>query len=92
MVSAACARSNGKFTADDIHTDLVNEHKQLWLAWADGPQAVCITQIVQFPRRKVVEFIMVTGEARNGWKHFKGEIEDWARGEGCTLSRAIARK
>jgi hypothetical protein len=91
LMTPACERSNGKFTASEIKGLLIEGKMQLWLSWRDGPEAVCVTQIVKHLKRQAVEFLIVTGKNRGNWQHFKDQIEAWAKTRGCDLSRAFAR-
>ena len=91
LVGAACERSYGKFTADLLFNEISGDRMQLWLAWDGGPQAVCITRTLDVNGVKILDFVIVTGVARETWQHFKHQIEDWARSIGCTRSQAMMR-
>jgi hypothetical protein len=97
MIAAACARSGGKYRAVDILRALIAREMQLWAALDPGEQsansvaAICLTEIVNFPGKRVCRILAGTGERRERWVHFAEEIGDWARLQGCAAIEAVAR-
>ena len=53
--------------------------------------AIAITEIVDFPRRKICRLLACTGTGADRWLDKLAEIEDWARHRGCTAIEPIAR-
>jgi hypothetical protein len=90
MIIAAAERT-GRDTEKSVFESLCLGNSQLWLAWDDGPEALAITEMHQFPRRKVLRIVMMTGAHREKWLGFLAIIEDWARNQGCDVVEPIAR-
>jgi len=66
---------------------------QLWVAVADEVEAVFITQIVHRPRKTVAEVLIGTGTGYERWyEKFIAVFEAWARSNGATRVRLIARE
>ena len=90
MIIAATNRT-GRDTEKSVFESLCLGNSQLWMAWDDGPEAIALTEMHQFPRRKVLRITMMTGSRREKWIGFLKQIEDWAREQGCELMEPIAR-
>lgn len=90
LISRAAERS-GRNTEKSHFEALCLGNSQLWLAWDGGPEAIALTEMHQFPRRKVLRIIMMTGAHREKWLGFLAEIECWAYGQGCEIVEPIAR-
>ena len=94
LIERATATSRGKETAFDIRRALGSRDAQLWCfkANADAPiSAVAVTEIVNYPRRRVLRIRICTGEDRERWQAGLLALEDWARGQGCAGCEFIAR-
>lgn len=91
-IAGACEFSGGKYAAGDILKALLARNMQLWLV-VDGDRvaAIVLTEIASYPRFKVCKLLACTGEARETWTHLIGEIEAWARAQGCAVLESIAR-
>src|SRR5712691_13531573 len=74
MISAAADRT-GRNTEKSHFESLCLGNSQLWLAWDNGPVALALTEMHQFPRRKVLRITMMTGSHRENWLGFLGDIE-----------------
>lgn len=94
LISQVAARSSKTYTADDIKQSLLSREMQLWISWREGKdpvEALAITEIRNLPRRKIALIIAAVGKNRKNWKHFHTQLEAWAKEQGCTLMRVIAR-
>jgi len=54
--------------------------------------AVMVTQIIPYPKKKVLRVIAIAGEDMDRWFHFLPAIEEWAMELGCTSLEAWGRK
>ena len=92
IMVAACVRSRGKFTAGDIMKAIALQDMQLWLA-TDGPEicALAVTELVNYPQRRVCRVLIVTGEDRERWIGYSETISAWAKASGCRGIEALAR-
>lgn len=91
LISAACETSRGKFDAADIYQMLVNRDAQLWLVKESDVGGVIVTQIVNYPHRKVCWIRICTGHGREECFHHLKDIEAWAKEQGCGAMELIAR-
>lgn len=91
-IEAACARSRGKFDADDIRIGLLERDDQLWIWRSATAFAVGVTRINRYPKQRVCTIRIVTGRNRGEWERQAIEtIEAWARSQGCHAMELQAR-
>lgn len=85
--------TRGKLTTDDMRARIAGEECQLWVA-LEGKEllATLVTEIVVYPQRKVARIVGCVGEHRAKWIHLLGQIQDWARANGCAAMEIVARK
>lgn len=87
-IEAAC-KGSGNYTADDIKWALQRQEMQLW---AYGIEAVCVTQIIDYPQKKRLRILIGTGTGRGNWQTHAVTLEAWARSQGCHGGESIARE
>jgi hypothetical protein len=85
------ANSGGRWELSDIVRLIGSRDMQLWIS-LDGNkvEAVLLTEIVQYPRRKALRFSSCVGREWKNWTGHHRQIEEWARGEGCDLFEVYA--
>lgn len=91
LVERATASSHGRETAFDIRRSIRARDCQLWMAWNDGPEAICITQIEDHPRKKVCRIRIAVGENMAAWVEYMRDLTAWAKAVGCSGIIAEAR-
>lgn len=92
-IRIACARSSGRFRADDILKSLLARDMQLWLAGRGSDViAVAVTEIIVYPGLKACRVMMASGEDHPEWVGFIEDIGEWARQQGCGLIEAGVRR
>ena len=79
------------FTAQDVWTAIENRSAQLWLAWGEAPEAVCVTQLEPTPKGKHCHIWIMVGGGMEQWTHLMADLEAWAKRRGCNLMRHEAR-
>jgi hypothetical protein len=85
--------SEGELTSEDFYIPLAEGDMQLWLAFIESEiLASMVTQIVPYPRKKVLRIISIAGEDMNNWIDNLPLIEDWALSQGCTSLECWGRK
>jgi hypothetical protein len=71
----------------DVYDGLMNRNMKLWLAVSDEgtPHACCVTQMVTYPRMRLLHILVVAGREHGmqNWIHFVTEIEKFARTLDC---------
>lgn len=91
-IDAASVTSRGKFTGDDVLSDLQKGDAQLWIWHTDTARAVLITQIVNYDRNKCCSIRIATGHNYPEWASVAiKRIEEWAKAQGCDAMELIAR-
>lgn len=94
IIQRALDRSRGEYLAEDIHGFIKRREMQLWAAVCDGEiKAVCLTEIVSFPRLKVCRLVIAAGEGMRHWIKPGTEIlKAWAKAQGCEEIRGGGRE
>jgi hypothetical protein len=85
------ANSSRYFTPEDVWAAIENRSAQLWLAWGEIPEAVCVTQISNTSKGKHCSIWIMVGGNMACWVHLMTDLEAWAKREGCNLMRHEAR-
>lgn len=93
FISEPLAGNDGEFTAEDIYRSLLEKKMQLWVAYRDGIKAAMVTEVVNYPRKKVVRIVTLGGDDMAGW------IDDgfplihrWAKEQGASGMEIMGRK
>ena len=85
--------SEGELAPEDFYEAITNGDMQLWTAIKDNEiVASMVTQIVPYPRKRILRIISIAGEEMNGWIKYLPLIEDWALYMGCTSLECWGRK
>ena len=91
LIEKACARSSGRYTAQDVKEGCLSRDMQLWTAWRGTIVACAVTEILIYPKIKTCRVMIVTGIGRRQWQQFNNDIARWAKGMGCSMIEAGAR-
>jgi hypothetical protein len=68
---------------------------QLWVAYDKDQRevvAAAVTEVAEYPTRKVGRVILLAGRNLNQWIGFVGRFEQWARDEGCAALEFVGRR
>ena len=85
--------SEGELAPEDFYEAITNGDMQLWTAIKNNEiMASMVTQIVPYPRKRVLRIISIAGEEMDGWIKYLPLIEDWALSAGCTSLECWGRK
>jgi len=87
MLDRATCLASGRVDSEDVLRMCDEGTMQLWLAMRNERDviAVLVTELVEFPGRKVCNLLFCAGEDMHTWAHKLAEIEAWAAGEGCEI-------
>ena len=99
-IASIAERSHGRLTVDSIRQavmepDMDGGYRMLaWVAVDENGAllAIAIGGIETFPAAKMFRLYGVSGRERRRWLPLLSEIENWARGQGCTHAILWARK
>lgn len=91
-IERACETTRGKFDAQDIRLGLLTGEDQLWIWKTPTAFAVGVTRLANYPKQRVCNLRIVTGENMEEWAAPCIEtIEAWARSNGCHAMEFVAR-
>ena len=95
LIDAALKYSEGELLSEDLVPPLETGKMQLWVALSEGVVAAMITEIVVYPRKKVLRVITIAGKDGRGmskWYGFLPLIEGFALNNNCSSLEAWTRK
>ena len=77
--------AHGILNVQDMYNCLVEADMQLWLAVRREQIDAClVTQIVNYPQKKVCRAVFVCGKGMDYWYPWLPTVDNWARQNGCT--------
>jgi hypothetical protein len=93
-VQESLDRGEGRILDVDIYEALLQRRMQLFIVYAGGKQiAVCVTEIANYPRTRVIRVVLVSGSQREVWiKKLQEELEAWGRKIGATYLEMQGRE
>lgn len=84
-------RSKGEENVDHLLGEVMNGHRQCWMAWDGKVRACGLTQVLDHDI-KIVEFTHCAGEGREDWGELMvEELQRWAKHIGAKRLRVINR-
>ena len=96
MVEAALVESAGRLDADDVIALLSDGGMQLWaMVTSDGePEvvAVLVTEIIDYPRKRVLDLALMGGERMELWLEALPVLEQWAAQQGVNQVQIHGRR
>lgn len=88
----AILHSDGKYKIEDIYTSLKERDMQLWVAFDnDGVCAICVTQLIKYPQKKVMYMLFIAGREAINWLHLTDDLAQFARDHGCESIEGYGR-
>jgi hypothetical protein len=94
LIQKSCDRAGGFADADDVKQWLEQGTMQLWVAWDNEVKrvkCVCVTEIRQYPKYKVCDCRITTGESYRSWVNFMDNVVEFAKKEGCKKMEIFTR-
>ena len=93
QVARALAQGLGEYDLVDVWTALLRGDAQLWLATGEDKAiiGVAVTEVVDYPRRKLCNLWIIAGTGLEQWKEGLQHIESWAVSRGCSGLLATCR-
>lgn len=87
QIEAALVYADATHAYDDVATMVAAGHAQFW----PGPASVVITELVAFPRKKILNIFLAGGILREIELMAPGILE-WGRQQGCDYATFTGRK
>lgn len=94
MLEEAIKYSDGKFTAKCVKDALTTKEMQLWVAVnkKEKIQAFAVTQIVNYPAKRVMIIMFASGSCLEKWLHFIHILKNYAEYQDCRSIEIYGRK
>lgn len=92
FIASACERMSGRMDEEDVKRFLLSGDMQLWVNRKEEITAVCVTEVINYPKKKACRIFIGTGKNRRDWQNYRWVIEEWARSQGCDGMESFARK
>ena len=86
-IEAALSYSGGTHTFEDVAQGIAEGRMQLW----DAPDGCCVTEIVEYPRKRVLNGFLAGGEMAQILDIIPS-IEAWAKMQGCDGTELTGRR
>ena len=81
------------YTARDILDGLVKNAFQLFISREDKVESAVITEVIQYPQKKVCRYFLAGGSNMNNWlEPIQQEIEKFAKYNQCDAIEVAGRK
>jgi hypothetical protein len=85
-IEAALEYADGAYTFDEVVAMVESGRLQYW----PGPSSAVVTEILSYPRKKVLNFFLAGGNLPEIEAMYPG-IHHWGRSQGCTHAAMFAR-
>jgi len=93
LIEKALLHAEGELMPEDIKKHLDSADLRLWVALKDKDViASMVTEIIQYPRKKIVRIITLAGKDMSLWYDFLPMLEGYAIRHGCSSLEAWTRK
>lgn len=94
LLRQAFVLSDDGVTEEDVHLDLMNQDRQLWLikSGEDHIDYVFVTQIIQYKRTKIGQCTFGAGKNPNAWMYHLNALMAYFKSIGCDQVEVVGRK
>ena len=92
LIEKALQHAEGELVPGDIKKHLDKGDRRLWVA-LEGKETIAamVTELIQYPRKKIVRVITLAGKNMDMWYDFLPMIEGYAIRNGCSSLEAWSR-
>tara|TARA_R110002020_G_scaffold463921_1_gene684239 strand:- start:1734 stop:2123 length:390 start_codon:yes stop_codon:yes gene_type:complete len=81
------------YTTDDILKGLIFDKFQLFISWENKVESAVVTEIAQYPQKKVCRYFLAGGSNMNNWlEPIQETIEKFAKHNNCNSIEVAGRK
>ncbi len=87
-IEAALPYCYGTHTIEDVERQIAEGRLQFW----PGMRCAVVTEIVEYPRLKALNFFLIGGELDELLTQMHPVIVEWAKALGCTRVASTGRK
>lgn len=83
LIAQAVQYSDGRYSTDSVKKSLISRNMQLWVYANNDIKSCAVTQISNYPLKKVCTVLFSAGKDVGEWLRFIILIEEWARQNHC---------
>ena len=81
------------YTTDDILKGLIFDKFQLFISWENKVESAVVTEVAQYPQKKVCRYFLAGGSNINNWlEPIQETIEKFAKHNNCNSIEVAGRK
>jgi hypothetical protein len=81
------------YTTNDILKGLVFEKFQLFISWENKVESAVVTEVAQYPQKKILRYFLAGGNNINNWlEPIQEKIEKFAKLNNCNSIEVAGRK
>tara|TARA_R110000851_G_scaffold152505_1_gene294209 strand:- start:16 stop:405 length:390 start_codon:yes stop_codon:yes gene_type:complete len=81
------------YTTDDILQGLANNSFQLFISWNNKVESAVVTEVAQYPQKKILRYFLAGGNNLNNWlEPIQETIEKFAKHNNCNSIEVAGRK
>lgn len=93
LIRDALEYADNKFALEDIFFHLRHMDMQLWLVIdeLDAIKGAIVTQIIQYPNKKVLLIMLISGVKFDDWSHFLSDFIAFAKDHNCQSLEGYGR-
>jgi len=93
LLNKALRHSEGELEPEDLIKHLDKGDLRMWVAMQDNEMIACmVTEIISYPRKKIVRVITLAGKDMDSWYDFLPMLEGYAVNNECSSLEAWTRK
>lgn len=92
-IESATEHTDGEISLQDIHSDIANQDRQLWVIKYQGEYiAAVVTKIYTYDEDlKIGEITFAGGKDHVLWDHFADVVGEWFRNQDCKFIDIVGR-
>lgn len=84
---------DGTYDIIDVEQGLQDNRFQLFISWNNGIESAVITEIAEYPKAKVLRYVLAGGTNLENWlEEIQEVIEKFAKKNHCTQLEVAGRK
>ncbi len=84
---------DGTYDIMDVEQGLEDDRFQLFISWNNGIESAVITEIAEYPKAKVLRYVLAGGTNLDNWlEEIQEVIEKFAKKNHCTQLEIAGRK
>jgi hypothetical protein len=81
------------YSSQDIFDGLIQNKFQLFISWENKVESAVITEVAQYPQKKICRYFLAGGSNMNNWlEPIQQEIEKFAKYNNCQAIEVAGRK